>query len=171
MSINSIDNLISDKYKIQYNENHVYMVEETDSNCRIKNPKKARTTIKSQGINLLYKFDDDKNLLPFFKDVEGAKCMVDYIYFMEHNNSIFIFLIELSKSKTKYYQKEASELFIQYVIQTSQRIYPQRIQDIYFKYILLKSSSVKLTTKIKPKKNYVLPLGRLLELKKYCLIC
>ncbi len=123
--INELHNLIATKYI-----SSVFYLEE-------KNVKDfPKTLIKTQGKALILKLDEDKKILSFFKDVEGAKSLADYVVFIESENKIFAFVIELSKRHPKFYQKESTVLFIQYIEKTAKRIYKKN-QAFVYKYVLI----------------------------------
>ncbi|GEL10537.1 hypothetical protein FGL01_12760 [Flavobacterium glycines] len=73
--------------------------------------------------------DFPKGLFPFFnRGVAKVTSFCDYIIFSEHNNSLFILLIELKKGNdnvTK--QLNAGKCFAEYIVSTLNRVYDLNI--------------------------------------------
>ena len=160
MDIAHIDNLISDKYRVGKNGKYI-LEEKTKSEF-------PKTKLIHKGMQLLYKFDEDKKLLPFFKDVEGAKSMSDYVVFIINKNNLFVFIIELSKTRKKYNQYEPTRLFVDYILKTCERLNKCSLSAI-FKYILITKKVYKRNTKVKNEDSYNTHAGEDLDLSIYCI--
>ncbi len=79
----------------------------------------------------LYRFNlDDEDFLPFFKEPkdapEGLRKFCDYILLVEKNGSTYIILIEMKRNKDDVAkakkQLNASETFMQYIINSAERL-------------------------------------------------
>lgn len=106
------------------------------------------TKIKAGGEVFLCRFDGHAhNLTPFFdKDVERAHAMVDYIAFAESKGTCFVFLIELSKTKPKTYQRGPAQRFIEYIEATAKSLYYGG-QPFQYRYLIVNTSPAKGFTK------------------------
>ncbi len=82
--------------------------------------------IDSKGIDryCLYKFDPEiLDLFPFFENKEGLKKICDYVMFVFHNDKTFVFVIELKSGGNQVSrQLEATELFMNFILKSAQRI-------------------------------------------------
>ena len=163
MPIELLDNLINDNYKVRKNNEGCYILEEKSAKTFPK------TQLKTSGKFLLYKFDDDKTLLHFFKDIEGAKSISDYVCFMIYKDSLFIYIIELSTKKYKTYQKITTKLFIDFIIKTCERLNKKKFQLTY-KNLLITKIQQEITTKLHYKDNYFHKAGKDIKLLNYCLM-
>lgn len=98
------------------------------------------TTHKAQRVNIddgkrklvwnLYRFDlDEKDFLHFFNKTdnspEGLRKFCDYVLLVNNGSKTFVLLIELKRGDTAGADKQlkASEVFIEYVHKTAERLY------------------------------------------------
>lgn len=146
--ISKIDELIANTYKVKNRVNgKICLIEDNE-------PEFPPTIIRNPTKLLLCKFDDDKNLLHFFVDIEKAKYMADYVCFIEYDKQLFVFIIELSTTKPKIYQFEPTKIFSDYINNTCKRVFNTEF-EINYKNILITKKVIKNTTKVKPSKlNY-----------------
>ncbi len=157
-----IDEIVQDKYKI-HNVNGKYVLDE-------KNEKRfPKTYLKTVGKTILYKFDDDPKLLNFFKDIKNVKSMADYVLFVEKNDRVFAFIIELSCSRYKDYQQESTRIFVDFIINTCQRVLNYQKEKTIFKYICIVKKPLKGQTKMKITNNFYLCAGTELKINAYCI--
>ena len=72
----------------------------------------------------LFRLDPNQlDFFPYFTNESGLKKICDYFLFAEHENYLYVFLIEMKKSpKSARKQLVASKIFIEFVIKSAQRI-------------------------------------------------
>lgn len=114
--IGLIESLISEKYK-----DGTGILSEIDKASNVN----MKLNIVNHRLNyLLYKLDNSKGeLFPYFSDKSGLKKFCDYLLFVEENNYLYLFLIELKRgtiSATK--QLKASNCFAEFLFDTARRI-------------------------------------------------
>lgn len=86
-------------------------------------PTFPRTKLKSGSSILLCKFDENTaRLLPFFNSVKGAHQMADYVAFVQHQNTCFVYTIELSTTKIKTRQRRPTEEFVKFIETVLRRV-------------------------------------------------
>ncbi|MBM2813931.1 MAG: hypothetical protein HW421_693 [Ignavibacteria bacterium] len=161
MGLENIDKIINDKFKVRRDNTGKLILEEK------KEKKFPKTKITTSGQLILYKFENG-NILPFLKDSSNIKSLSDYVLFIEHNDKLFIFIIELSMKRKKEYQNESTQLLMDYIIRTSDRINKTK-ENVIYKYILLTSKVIKGNTKVKLQDKYNIKAGNELNLKDYCM--
>lgn len=164
--INNIYSLISNTYSIQQTRNLYYLFEKQE-------PTFPKTVVKTTGKTQLYKFDEDTDkLLPFFKNVKGAKSIADYVFFQESNNQLYVFIFELSTKKHKTHQFEPTKLFVEYILNTYKRIYGTNLIVNFRNVIIRKNYQPKKTTKPSlPFKNgepEIIKAGSEIMITNYC---
>lgn len=88
----------------------------------------------------LYRFSDTD--FPYFKDVPNLKKMCDYILFVEENNSLSIFVIELKLSNdSAHKQLNAAKEFVDFIVKSAARV-GVKINDYVVKKIRICDSKV-----------------------------
>jgi len=121
------------------------------------------TKLKKKGKALVYKFDVDGRIFPFF---DNAKPFIhktsDYVIFNEKENALFVFVVELKSRKLQsaYPQLLASEKFINFV--HSMLLAYRQINNLpiagsdtlFVRHIILALSSPQFTTNIKEENQY-----------------
>ncbi len=161
--ISKIDELIANPYKVTNRINgKIHLIEENESEF-------PATILKNPSKLLICKFDDNKNLFPYFSDIPKAKSMSDYICFIEYDNNLFVLIIELSMTKPKTYQFEPTKIFSDYIIKTCKRLFKTEF-DIIYKNVLITKNVHKNSTKVKPSKYYYLKAGSEIDLITLCTI-
>ncbi len=159
--ISKLDELIANPYKVSNRiDGKIKLIEN-------KEPEFPATIIKNSSKLLVCKFDEDKNLLHFYSDIEKAKYMADYVCFAEYDKQLFVFIIELSSTKPKTYQFEPTKLFIDYINNTCKRVFNAEF-EINYKCILITKKVLKNTTKVKPSKLYYYRAGSEINLISLC---
>ncbi|MHB8259553.1 MAG: hypothetical protein ACYDCN_12525 [Bacteroidia bacterium] len=134
--IPNLKNLINTKYLIEGK----YVLEEKQEKDFPK------TKVNTTGKTLLYKFDEDKKLFPFFQEIKGAKSMADYVFFVLHKDIVYVFITELSTANLKTYQRKPTMYFIEYIEKTVKRLCTHSHRFEY-RYLILSKKSYKKTTK------------------------
>ena len=125
---------------------------------------KTRILSHGRGLNdyTLYRFDtSEKDFLPFFNKTDNApkylRSFCDYIILAEIRNKLFILLIELKSGDASHahVQLEASYSFINFIINTAQRIkdingYSEKldVKNIEVRRITVKNVSQRPQTKV-----------------------
>ncbi len=112
-------------------------------------PTFPKTKLLSGGSNmLLCKFDErTAQLLPFFNPIKGAHQMADYVAFVQHGSTCFVYTIELSTTKKKIRQRRPTEDFVRYIETVLKRL--NNIgHDFVYRYLVVRKMPVpKGTTK------------------------
>ncbi|MCF6350699.1 MAG: hypothetical protein L3J23_06665 [Flavobacteriaceae bacterium] len=113
------------------------ILREVDKDKKGKVFEMKRKIISSRDIEYtLYKYDQKKDIFPFFTDtdtdtkkddgkgISHLKKMCDYILFVEERVHLFVFLIELKKGRhsSGKRQLEAGECFVNYLMATINRL-------------------------------------------------
>lgn len=125
-----------------------------------------RKIISKQDLNYtLYKYDSQKDILPFFKStgVTNLKKICDYIIFIEDGIHLFAYLIELKKgTQSAKKQLDASECFVDYLISTINRlelnfnVTPENFHIRKIRISESKSKKIKLKKGLEEKENGVI---------------
>lgn len=117
--ISIINSLIEEKYK----PSNQYVLEEEDFDSKGKKFSVVYPIVQrnSQIDFSLYRFTDSD--FPYFKNVKDLKRMCDYILFVEENNKLFIFVIELKLSNdSARKQLNAAIEFTEFLIKSAKRV-------------------------------------------------
>lgn len=158
-----------------------------------------RAEIIDSGIDiyLVYRFDLDnkKDFLPFFskqsgntkedKRLKGLTSFCDYIILVQLSNELFVLLVEMKSSKDKsshaIAQLDATELFVDYIRSTAQRIAKQNSYNLFDnKSIILRkvilfpskqmrhATNISTSTNIKSEGGHLVCTSSLFPLKRIC---
>ncbi|MCC7429757.1 hypothetical protein IT568_02820 [bacterium] len=137
------------EHKLTEQEQELFSLPEKSeaATCKTAKFKKA----KEQEI-LIYKFDENQDKFPFFKDLEKAKSMCDYIlFYAKGENKIFVFICNLKSKNTNNNseQMRAGEIFADFLSKTVKRLGKDKLSKIKirFKWILFSKITNKGTSK------------------------
>ena len=147
--LDNIESILNEKFK----DNSGILIE-TDKDKNGQKFEMRRTIVSNQLQYLSYKYDSKIDVFPFFKtNVSGVKKMCDYVLFIEENQNLHIFLVELKKgAESANKQLLSGESFANFIIETVRRINPETQIDTkktYFRKIrICESKSKKQTLKM-----------------------
>ena len=119
--------------------NDAYLQKNDDAKKLVEGNVMERKIIVNQDLEyLLYKFDEDKNLLPFFAgtkgSVSGLRQICDYFLFVEEKKSLHILLIELKKgTESARKQLVAAEYFTNFILKSAERVGIKLTENIFIK--------------------------------------
>lgn len=107
-----INTILNSKYK----DNSGVVKEDGVMNKPIQSRKASRY--------ILYRFCEKTYNADHFADVKGLKKMCDYFMFVEYDNILYVFIIELKRTRvlSATEQLNAGECFVEYIINTANRI-------------------------------------------------
>lgn len=116
-----ISNILDDFFK----EDKITKLQELQENMEIEFISDNKRYLSFSFDKQLPTKDYPKGLFPFFNRGEAkVTSFCDYIIFSEHNNNLFILLIELKKGENNVTkQLNAGKCFAQYIISTLNRVY------------------------------------------------
>lgn len=116
-----INSILNEKFKDDLN-----FLSEKDKDKDGRSFEMKRKIVSKKGLNyVLYKYDTNKDIFPFFKSqgVTGLKKVCDYILFAEEGEHLFVYLIELKKgTESAKSQLEAGQCFAKYILSTIERL-------------------------------------------------
>lgn len=80
--------------------------------------------IKQRAVeHALFRFDPNEiDFFPYFSDVSGLKKICDYFLFVEKDDYLYVFVIELKGRGSAQKQLLASEEFVKYILNSARRI-------------------------------------------------
>ena len=115
--------------------NDAYLQKDDNAKKLVEGNVMERKIIVNQDLEyLLYKFDEDKNLLPFFGNTSGLKQVCDYFLFVENKKSLHILLIELKKgTESARKQLVAAEYFTNFILKSAERVGIKLTENIFIK--------------------------------------
>jgi|SRR5690554_2860017 len=93
---------------------------------------------------IVYKFDANTNLFPYFTSKKHLKKICDYVVFFEKGNDLYVAICELKKSNNGNnnsicnHQLEATKLFVNFIINSLKRLNNTLITDENVKYYKLR---------------------------------
>lgn len=159
--VDTFDLLLNESYRPQ--NQYLLIEEKTDGGGKGNHNIAQRIKIIYFRIDQfsLYKFDDDaQKLFPFFKqNVKSLLSLCDYVLFAYMQKKCYIILFELKRGKSRDAEKQidATKIFIDYLINTADRL--SRINEEEFKFdkraIIFRKVIVKRSYSIKEK---ILPI-------------
>jgi hypothetical protein len=144
--LDKITTILNPKFKENFDSNSFDLLEDSpEAKCKI-----ARFQYVEGGEVAVYKFDKKNEkgnmieIFPFFENVTNLKKMCDFILFYKTpKQQLFIILCNL-KSDVKgsdTAQIHATEIFINFIIQSAKRIYPTENFDFILKKVHYRSNS------------------------------
>lgn len=147
-NIQIIENILNNKFQITDNK----LVEEGVDRFGEKFSMTRNIVCPPVIENRVYQYDIKEEILVFFQDEKDVKKMCDYILFIEHRKSLFVYLVELKKTTAKAKkQLDAGECFAKYIIATAERISETPISEVIYRKIrICESHSKKKTLRKNP---------------------
>jgi hypothetical protein len=144
--LSAIDEIIEISYK--YTNRPLELFEK-----KHKKPPIVKLSSSMMRINVITS-DKDEICFPFFKrtDIERLQKMNDFILFAEHEEILYVFIIELKTGSGNgaMSQMEAGKLFAEFIIKTAERICKQKLScDIQYRGLIFSKKGF--TQTIKPK--------------------
>ena len=109
--IQLFEEILDNNFKVQPNGNTYDLKESSNPNYPI-------TKLKKKGKALVYKFDVDGRIFPFFDYTKSfINKSSDYIIFNEKENALFVFVVELKSNNPQnaHAQLYASEKFVNFI--------------------------------------------------------
>ena len=109
---------------------------------------------------LLCSFDERCNnslQFPYFKEVHGMVSMCDYIVFVEDDNSLFVFLVDLKDSANSAKEQTCiAKTFAEFIVNRITEIFGAQsfYKPVQYRKIGVKSTNCKTTTKAYEKEAY-----------------
>jgi|GEM_PF-1397459 len=143
-----IDSILNENFK-----DNLSILSEKDKDKHGKVFEMKRRIVCGQEVSYsLYKYDVNKEILPFFKStgVSNLKKICDYILFIEDGIHLTIYLIEMKKgNESAKRQLDAGECFAQYIISTVNRLnleFDITDNNLHFRKIRISESKSKKVT-------------------------
>lgn len=95
--------------------------------------------------HVLYRFDpnESEKFFPYFSRLKHLQKICDYFVFVQKNtnDTIYVFAIELKRgTDATSKQLQASKVFVDYLVKSAQRIYPELTNRIKIESISIKSN-------------------------------
>ncbi len=161
-NISIIEKSLNQKFRKFAKSGKIFLTETNTKNY-------PKTQIKTQGKILLYSFDTNEKIFPFFDCSEKKLCSInDYVLFAVKENKLFVILCELKSKSNKTMQLHLTEPFIKFILNRIGLVNKVNFDNVVYRKWLISQKSYKIKNSFYDEDNIAyIPVGHDITLKDY----